>query len=83
MFKRVGLFILVNICVMVVGSFMISLIMKVFGLGPSYGPSGINYGSLMTICLVWGMAGSFVSLFISKWMAKTMYGVQILETHGP
>ena len=39
MFKRVGLFILVNICVMVVGSFMISLIMKVFGLGPSYGPS--------------------------------------------
>lgn len=83
MFKRVGLFILVNICVMVVGSFMISLIMKVFGLGPSYGPSGINYGSLMTICLVWGMAGSFVSLFISKWMAKSMYGVQILEAHGP
>ena len=82
MFKRVGLFIAVNICVMVVASFTIGFITKFFGLGSSYGPQGINYGSLMTICLVWGMAGSFVSLFISKWMAKSMYGVQIMELSG-
>jgi heat shock protein HtpX len=82
MFKRVTLFIAVNICVMVVASFTISLITKFFGLGSSYGEGGINYGSLMTICMVWGMAGSFVSLFISKWMAKSMYGVKVMEPHG-
>ncbi len=83
MFKRVGLFLLVNMLVIVVGATAISIIMRMFGLEPYATQHGINYGSLMIICLVWGMAGSFVSLMISKFMAKTMFKLQVLEPNGP
>ena len=83
MFKRVGLFILVNILVMVVANVVISLVIGFFGLGPTMTASGVNYATLMVICLVWGMAGSFVSLWMSKWLAKKAYGVEIVSTTGP
>lgn len=83
MFKRIGLFILVNILVMVVANVVISLVVGFLGLGPAMTANGINYSTLMVICLVWGMAGSFVSLWISKWMAKRAYGVEIVSTTGP
>jgi len=44
--------------------------------------SGINYQSLMIFCLVWGFAGSGISLLLSKFMAKRMMGVEILDAHG-
>jgi heat shock protein HtpX len=40
---------------------------------------GINYQALMTFCLVWGFVGSGISLLLSKFMAKTMMGVQIVD----
>jgi heat shock protein HtpX len=83
MLKRVGLFILVNILVMVVANIVISLVIGFFGLGPTMTANGINYATLMVICLVWGMAGSFVSLWMSKWLAKRAYGVEIVTPSGP
>lgn len=83
MFKRVGLFVLVNIMVMVVAMTTISLIMRFFGLDPVATGQGLNYTSLAVICLVWGMAGSFVSLAISKFMAKQMFRLQMLTPSGP
>lgn len=83
MLKRVGLFILVNILVMVVANIVISLVIGFFGLGPTMTANGINYATLMVICLVWGMAGSFVSLWMSKWLAKKAYGVEIVSPSGP
>lgn len=82
MFKRFFLFFLTNILVMIAGSFIINVAMQFFGLGPVLTQSGINYTSLMFICFVWGMAGSFISLWISKWMAKRAYGVEIVSTTG-
>jgi heat shock protein HtpX len=39
----------------------------------------------MAFCLVWGMGGAFISLLLSKFMAKRMYGVQVIDpnTHDP
>tara|TARA_B100000686_G_scaffold140260_1_gene147790 strand:- start:13464 stop:14312 length:849 start_codon:yes stop_codon:yes gene_type:complete len=39
----------------------------------------LNYHSLMIFSLVFGMGGSFISLYMSKWMAKSLAGVQIIK----
>ncbi len=45
--------------------------------------AGIDYRGLMAFCLVWGMAGSFISLMLSKVMAKFAMGVQIIDPERP
>ncbi len=76
--KRITFFALVNLGIML----MLSLITNLLGIRPYLDAQGINYGSLMLFCLVWGTGGAFISLWLSKWMAKTFYGVQILERSG-
>lgn len=73
---RIGLFLLTNLAVILVASLTLNLL----GVG-SYFEAGynINFTSLMIFCLVFGMAGSFVSLLMSKWMAKRAMGVQLIE----
>ncbi len=73
--KRVVLFLLVNVLVMAVVSF----ILYAFNIQPYLTPYGLNYGSLAIFCLIWGMAGAFISLGISRIMAKWMMGVQIID----
>ncbi|MDI7154936.1 protease HtpX, partial [Escherichia coli] len=41
--------------------------------------TGQNYGSLLVFCAVFGFAGSLVSLFISKWMAKMSTGTEVIS----
>ena len=77
--KRIGLFVLTNILIMVTISIVWSLISHFFGLTALN--NYIPY--LMTFCLVWGMGGAFISLFLSKWMAKMFHGVQIIEPNNP
>ncbi|RHX89175.1 protease HtpX [Leptospira stimsonii] len=74
-FKRIGLFLLTNILVVVT----ISIVTSVLGIGPYLNANGLNYGSLMVFALLWGMGGSFISLLLSKFMAKTMMGVQVIN----
>jgi heat shock protein HtpX len=73
---RIVLFLLTNLAVIAVASITLSLL----GVG-SYLEQGnnLNLNNLLAFCLVFGMAGSFVSLFISKWMAKRSMGVQLIE----
>jgi heat shock protein HtpX len=73
-FKRIGLFVAVNVLVMVT----ISLILNVLGVKPYLTPYGLDYESLMIFCLVWGMGGAFISLALSRIMAKWMMGVKII-----
>lgn len=75
MAKRFFLFMLTNILVMV----SISLILNFIGVRGYIEGRGINYESLMIFCLVWGMAGSIISLLLSKWTAKMMMGVQVID----
>jgi len=75
MFKRIFFFALVNIGVIVT----VSIVMSILGVQPYLTSAGLNYESLMIFCLIWGMAGSFISLLISKKMAKWMMGVKIID----
>ena len=79
MFKRWMLFFGMNILIIV----MVSLVLNLLGVRPYLSSYGINYTSLMIFCLVWGMGGSFISLYLSKWMAKTMMGVELVTSTGP
>ncbi len=74
--KRIGLFLMVNVLVMVT----ISVVLSVLGVKPYLTARGIDYQSLMIFCLVWGMGGAFISLALSRVMAKWMMGVQIIPT---
>lgn len=79
MFKRIGFFFLTNILIM----FTISILVRVLGFDHYITRAGLNYTSLAGFCLVWGMAGSFISLFLSKTMAKMSMGVKEVGASGP
>lgn len=74
-FKRFGFMIALNILIMVT----ITVILNVFNIQPYLGKVGINYSSLMIYCLLWGFGGSFISLLLSKFMAKKMMGVEVID----
>lgn len=73
---RIVLFLLTNLAVIAVASITLSIL----GVG-SYLEQGnnLNLNNLLAFCLVFGMAGSFISLLISKWMAKRSMGVHVIE----
>lgn len=75
MFKRIFLFILTNILVIAT----ISIVLSVLGVGPYLSAKGINYTSLVIFCALWGMGGAFISLLMSKFMAKQFMGVQLIN----
>ena len=77
--KRVALFLATNVLVIVTMSF----VMNILGIGHYLTPYGIDYAGLMAFCLVWGMGGAFISLCLSRWMAKRMMGVQLVSPTGP
>jgi len=49
--------------------------------GYLYSSYGIDYQSLAIFCLVWGMAGAFISLALSRIIAKFAMGVQLIDPH--
>lgn len=72
---RIALFLLTNLAVVLIASITLSLL----GVGSYLDSSGsLNLTSLLIFCFVFGMTGSVVSLFISKWMAKRSTGTQII-----
>jgi heat shock protein HtpX len=73
--KRIGFFFLTNIAIIAT----ISIIINLLGIGSYLTKSGIDYKSLLVICVLWGMGGSFISLLLSKTMAKWSMGVQIID----
>ena len=75
MLKRIVLFLAVNFLVIVT----ISILLRVLGVQPYLTAKGIDYWSLMIFCLVWGMGGAFISLGLSRIMAKWVMGVQVID----
>lgn len=73
--KRITLFLIVNLLVMAVISFLLYL----FNIQPYLTRNGINPAALAAFCLMWGMGGALISLALSKVMAKWLMGVQIIE----
>jgi heat shock protein HtpX len=77
MAKRIVLFLLTNVLVVLT----ISILLSVLGVRPYLTSRGIDYSSLLAFCLVWGMGGAFVSLGLSRFMAKRMMGIQVIDTN--
>ncbi|KPQ23531.1 MAG: heat shock protein HtpX [Halomonas sp. HL-48] len=73
---RILLFLGTNIAVLLVAS----LTLRLLGVESYLNAQGINFTSLLIFCFIFGMAGSMISLFISKWMAKRSTGTVIIET---
>lgn len=73
--KRIFLFILTNLAVLVV----ISVTLRLLGVDKVLNESGgINFNALLVMSAVMGFAGSLISLFLSKWSAKRMVGAQVI-----
>ena len=75
MTKRVFLFVATNILIIST----LSIVMSLFGVQPYLDAKGINYQSLMIFCVIWGFGGAFISLALSRIMAKWMMGVKIID----
>lgn len=75
--KRIFLFIVTNIAILVV----LSIVLQLLGVESILDRRGVNLDmkSLLIFSAVIGMGGSFISLAISKWMAKRLTGAQIIE----
>jgi len=73
--KRISLFLIVNALII----FTVSMIIQLFNLQPMLNRRGINYQTLLIFCTLWGMGGAFISLALSKKMAKWLMGVKILD----
>jgi heat shock protein HtpX len=73
MFKRVGLFLATNLAVLVLLGIVMSVLQGVFGVQLG------NHGTLLVFAAVFGFGGAFISLAISKWTAKRMTGLQLIE----
>ena len=70
MVKRIFLFMLTNVAVVVT----ISIILSLLGVRP-----GDGLVPMAIFCFVWGMGGAFISLAISRWMAKRAMGVKLVD----
>lgn len=71
--KRIALFLITNLAIMLVLGIVLSVFQSYLGLTPN------GTASLLLMCFVFGMGGSFISLAISKWMALRSTGAQVIE----
>ena len=73
--KRIVLFLVTNLAVMLV----LSVVLSVLGVDRFLTQSGLNVGMLLAFSLVVGFGGSIISLLISKPMAKWSTGAQVID----
>lgn len=73
MFKRFALLIATNLAVLVLLGIVLNVLQGVFGIRLG------NNGGLLLMAAVFGFGGAFVSLLISKWVAKRSTGMQLIE----
>lgn len=74
--KRIALFMMTNVAILVV----VSVIFSMFGFEGILAENGVdlNLQALLVMSAVIGMTGSFISLAMSKWSAKRMTGAQVI-----
>ena len=76
MFKRVALFLATNIAILVV----LGVVLRILGVDNYLDDQnvGINYEALLIFSAVFGFGGSFISLAMSKWIAKRSTGARVI-----
>lgn len=80
MFKRVALFIATNLAVLLV----LGVVLRLLGVDSVLDERGVglNYEALLILSLVVGFGGSFISLAMSKWIAKRSTGARVIGQPG-
>lgn len=75
--KRIALFLVTNIAILLV----LSIVLRLLGIDSMLDEQGVglNMNALLVMAAVIGMGGSFISLAISKWSAKRMTGAVVIE----
>ena len=73
--KRIVLFLLTNLAVVLT----LSVVVNLLGLDRYVTGSGLDVGSLAMFCLVWGMGGAFISLQMSRFIAKRSTGMRLVD----
>jgi heat shock protein HtpX len=73
--KRIVLFLLTNLAIMLV----LGVVAQLLGIDRYLQVHGANLGGLLVYSALFGMGGSFISLALSKWMAKRSMGVEVIE----
>lgn len=73
--KRIFLFIVTNIAVVLT----LTIVLSILGVGRYIGPRGLDIGSLAMFSFVWGMGGAFISLLMSRWVAKQATGMKLVD----
>ena len=73
--KRIVLFLATNLAIVLV----LSVSMRLLGAEPYLNANGLNLNALLMFAAVMGFGGAFISLAISKWMAKKSMGVRVIE----
>ncbi|MFP5306077.1 MAG: protease HtpX [Gammaproteobacteria bacterium] len=72
--KRIALFLLTNIAVLLV----LSVVASVLGVDRYLTQEGLNLEALLIFSAIFGMGGSFISLAMSKWIAKRATGAEVI-----
>jgi heat shock protein HtpX len=75
--QRIFLFLITNIAIMVI----LSLTLRIFGIESLLAENGsdLNLNALVIFSGIFGFGGAFISLAISKWMAKRMTGAIVIK----
>lgn len=71
--KRVVIFLMTNLAVVLVLGIVLSIVFSALGI------SSQSIGGLLVFAAVFGFGGSFISLALSKWMAKRSTGAVVIE----
>src|SRR5690606_27213398 len=77
--KRIFLFLLTNVAVMLV----LTTSMNVLGVGRYLTANGIDYTQLLIFAALIGFTGAFISLLLSKWQAKQNTGARVIDPQPP
>ncbi|MGB8328446.1 MAG: protease HtpX [Steroidobacteraceae bacterium] len=73
--KRIFLFVATNLAVILV----LSIVARLLGLDQALAARGGNFGAMLAYFAVFGFGGAFISLAMSKFMAKRAMGVRVIE----
>ncbi|MFT4045227.1 MAG: protease HtpX [Solimonas sp.] len=73
--KRVLLFLATNLAVVLV----LSVVTSLLGVNRWFAANGLNYQALLVFCAVFGFGGAFISLAMSKTIAKWSTGAEVLK----
>jgi len=73
--KRIALLIATNLAVVL----LLSVVASVLGIDRMLTAEGIDFTSLILFSALLGFGGAFISLLISKWMAKRSTGAMVID----